>query len=107
MAYCPLTSPTKTIFSKDRPPNILEDDLIIELASKYGVEPSQIAIAWGISKGITLIPKTSNLIRAQQNIESVKVALEPEDIEKIDKLDTGKRIVDPEYYEKLYTPLFK
>jgi glycerol 2-dehydrogenase (NADP+) len=73
--------------STDAP--ILKDDVIVELAKKYGAEPAQVAIGWFIIKGIFVFPKTSTPSRILAN--SKPVQLSTEDVARIDALSS-----DPE-----------
>jgi aryl-alcohol dehydrogenase (NADP+) len=63
---------------------------LLDLASKKGVKPSQLAIAWLIYKGVTApIIGTSNVGHLEELVESIDVNF------------TSK---DAEYLEEPYTP---
>lgn len=74
--------------------DLLNDEVIVELAKKYEKSTAQIALSWATSQGVTVIPKSSNLERMLSNYEGVNVILKPEDIELLKKLDINKRFCD-------------
>lgn len=52
-------SPLGRVGSKSGPvgDDIREDELVKSLAQKYGCTPSQLFLAWGLSRGYSVIPK--------------------------------------------------
>jgi diketogulonate reductase-like aldo/keto reductase len=85
--------------------NLTEDSIIIELAEKYQKTPAQLVLRWGVDRGTIVIPKTTNIDRLQENFEIFNFELELDDIEKINSLNTNKRIVDPSVWWGI--PYFK
>ncbi|KAJ7079963.1 reductase AKOR2 [Mycena belliarum] len=86
---------------KKHPPTILSlrttgtnvvrnDPVIVELAAKYNVTPTQIILAWHLSREVVVIPKSTNEGRQKENFNLP--TLKAEDIKKIDGLDRGQRI---------------
>ena len=67
------------------------------LATSKGVTPAQIALAWIISKGDDIFPLTGakRIKHLQENIESIDVQLEKNEIE---YLDTLYQLVSGERY---------
>ena len=65
---------------------------IVQIAERLGATPAQVVIAWHLSHGLSVIPKSQNPGRQRQNFEALQVSLTPEDIAAIDALDTGERI---------------
>ena len=82
MAYCPLNMGVKAP-SKD----LFERETIIELAAKYGKTPAQIILNWGIQRGYNVLTKSSKPERHVENFGALSFKLEPEDVEKIKKLN--------------------
>ena len=74
-------------------------DLVKSIAAEKNVQPSQIALAWLLSKKewIVPIPGTRNLNRLKENIESINVSLLPNEMDKIEKA-LSKIIVKGERY---------
>ncbi len=74
--------------------DLLNDEVIIEIAKKHGKSTAQVALSWATSQNITVIPKSSNTERMLSNFEGVNFNLDNEDFEKIKKLDVNKRFCD-------------
>ncbi|KAJ7146105.1 NADP-dependent oxidoreductase domain-containing protein [Mycena epipterygia] len=69
---------------------VRKDPVIVELAGKYNVTPTQIILAWHLSRNVVVIPKSTNEERQKENFNLP--TLEAEDLKKIDALDRGQRI---------------
>jgi len=83
-AYSPLAGTNPTY---DRGPTpLLENKVINKIADKRSCTPAQVALIWGMSRGTSVIPKTSHLERATENLHSVECILKKKDLEKIDAL---------------------
>lgn len=80
--------------NRDNEVNILKEELIGEIAAKYGRTPAQIIFKSTLQRGIGVIPKTSNPARLQENFESWNVELTEEDLKKIRTLSRGYRVCD-------------
>lgn len=66
------------------------------IATKHEATKEQIAISWGLNRGIMMIPKTSNLKRLKENFNSKNIVLTEEEMELIFSLNRGKRLyTDP------------
>ena len=71
--------------------DILNDEIIKNLAGKYSKTAAQIVLRWDIEKGIITIPKSVHAERILENINIFDFALEPGDIAAIDGLDKNFR----------------
>lgn len=91
-AYSPMGSPGGRDEGED---SLLEDDVILELAKKYKKSPAQIALNWGISRGVVIIPKSTTKARIKENKQALDFEMTPEDHDKISKLNRDYRFVDP------------
>lgn len=92
-AYSPLAnlnpiygSPGK---SKDTPPSLLVNEDITEIAKERGCTNAQVALAWGMGRGYSVIPKSQHADYIKENFGSAKCKLEEEDYNTIEKL--GKK----------------
>lgn len=77
--------------------------LMLELADKYQVSPSQICLRYLIQHGIIPLPKSSTMERMKQNMDVFGFEIEPEDMYRIDSMpQTGwsGEHPDPELSEK-------
>ncbi|KAK7055427.1 Aldo-keto reductase [Favolaschia claudopus] len=69
---------------------VRNDPVIVELAGKYQVTPTQIILAWHLSRDVVVIPKSHDEGRQKENFNLP--TLEDEDLKKIAALDRGQRI---------------
>jgi alcohol dehydrogenase (NADP+) len=75
-------------------PGLTNEPIIINLAKKYNCTPAQIIIAWGVQRGIVIIPKSVHPERIKENIKSLDINISPEDMTKIATLDSHTRMTD-------------
>lgn len=61
--------------------NLVDHDLIKQLAEKYQKTPVQILLCWGLSRGYAVIPKSSNEERQKENFASQDFRLSQEDVD--------------------------
>lgn len=100
-AYSPLGS-------KDRPqtlqhqqePELLTNPTIIAIAEKNKSTPAQILLAFHIQRGVAVIPKSVHHERLSENISSLNVELDSEDMQKIANLNQDYRFIDGKSFEK-------
>ncbi|MCL2353369.1 MAG: aldo/keto reductase [Defluviitaleaceae bacterium] len=77
--------------------DLLTSDIITSLANKYAKTPAQIILRWNIDNGVAAIPKTTNIARLRENINIFDFKLEKADIEAINSLNQGIRVIrDPD-----------
>ncbi len=69
---------------------VIENDIIVSLAKKYGKSPVQIVLRWQIQQNIIVIPKTWDIAHLKENISIYDFELSKEDMLLIDSLDKGK-----------------
>ena len=73
---------------------LIDDPALVEIGKKYGKNGAQVALAWGIAKEHSVIPKSKTPSRIKANLEG-DFKLEAEDVAKIDALDKKLRFNDP------------
>lgn len=73
---------------KDGP---LQSAVIGEIAKKHGVGPAAVCISWGLSRGCSVLSKSTQAARIEENYNAEKVQLDAEDLAQIAKLETGLR----------------
>ncbi|MGA7206935.1 MAG: aldo/keto reductase [Specibacter sp.] len=74
----------------------LDDDVVLEMAAKYGATPAQVVLAWHLGVGNIVIPKTVNPQRMAENLAAAKIQLSGVALNRISGLDTNVRIgADP------------
>jgi len=84
---------TKRAHNKEVNYNLLEENVIVELAKKYNKTPGQIALNWAIYQNVAVIPASGKPYRVKENIESAYFRLSKEDYEKVCGLNIGYRFL--------------
>jgi 2,5-diketo-D-gluconate reductase B len=74
---------------------VLADRTLKKIALHHGATTAQVALAWAMQLGHTVIPSSTRRENLQGNFESLKIRLSDEDMAQIAKLDKGNRLVDP------------
>lgn len=94
-AYSPLggTNPT---YGKPNPDNgdpvaLLSNPTLVEIASKRGCTPAQVALKWGIARDTSVIPKSARPEHIKEDYGAIGCKLLREDHDQITKL--GEEIV--------------
>jgi 2,5-diketo-D-gluconate reductase B len=70
---------------------------ISEVAEKHDVSEAQVSLAWLREKDVTAIPKATGEAHLRDNLESLRVKLDEEDVAKIDGIERTTRRVDPDF----------
>lgn len=73
---------------------LMDDPVLVEIGKKYSKRDAQVALAWGISRGYLVIPKSKTESRIKANLEG-DFKLDPEDVKKIEAIDKKLRFNDP------------
>lgn len=84
-AYSPLAG-TNPTYDPGKPEPLLNSTTLKKIADKRSCTAAQVALAWGMSRGTSVIPKTSHFNRAKENLHSLECVLKKRDLEKIDEL---------------------
>ncbi|MCL2285931.1 MAG: aldo/keto reductase [Firmicutes bacterium] len=80
--------------------NLLTNDVLVEIANKYGKSTAQVILRWNIDLGIVTIPKSVTPSRIQANFDIFDFKLTPEEIAAIDGLNKDQRVgPDPDNFE--------
>lgn len=73
---------------------LIEDETLVGIGKKYGKSGAQVALAWGIAHGRSVIPKSKSEGRIRENFGG-DFELGTEDVKVIDGLDRRLRFNDP------------
>ncbi|PSS20235.1 hypothetical protein M430DRAFT_138531 [Amorphotheca resinae ATCC 22711] len=73
---------------------LMDDPTLVEIGKKYNKTGAQVALAWGVAKGHSVLPKSKTPSRIKANLEG-DFKLDPEDIKKITAIDKKLRFSDP------------
>lgn len=71
---------------------VLDMPELVEIASKHDISEAQVALAWLREKGITAVPKATGASHLRDNLSSLSVELDAEDVETIDEIDEYDRL---------------
>ncbi|XP_029051864.1 aldo-keto reductase family 1 member A1-A isoform X1 [Osmia bicornis bicornis] len=97
-AYSPLGSRSfvKATNKTEEIPDMLQSDVVLEIAKHYNKSPAQILLRYIIQNGIAVIPKSTNPQRIKENTQLFDWKLESQDMKKLKNLDRGEsgRICD-------------
>jgi alcohol dehydrogenase (NADP+) len=94
-AYSPLGSRDRPdIFKQKDEPVLLEDQLVIDIATKHGATPAQILVAWAIGRNTIVIPKSVSPARLAENIAATTIKLNDQDMALLSTLDRHRRYVN-------------
>lgn len=92
--YSPFGNQNEIYDSGEGIGKLIDDPPLLEIGKKYNKNGAQVALAWGIAHGRTVIPKSKTPSRIKANLEG-DFKLDPEDVEKVDGLDKKLRFNDP------------
>jgi alcohol dehydrogenase (NADP+) len=73
---------------------LMDDPVLVEIGKKHGKSGAQVALAWGIAQGHSVIPKSKTESRIKSNLEG-DFELPAEDLKEIEKIDKKIRFNDP------------
>lgn len=75
---------------------LLENEIIKKLASKYNKNAGQIILRFEVQEGVITLPKSTNLERIKSNLDIFDFSLTNEEMNDIRKLNTGVASHNPE-----------
>jgi diketogulonate reductase-like aldo/keto reductase len=64
----------------------LRDPVLVDIAERHDVQPSQVVLRWHLEHGVVVIPKSAHRERIAQNFAVLDLALEPDEVARIDAL---------------------
>lgn len=92
--YSPFGNQNEIYDSGKNMGKLIDDPVLAEIGKKYGKSGAQVALAWGIAHGRSVIPKSKTPARIKANLEG-DFKLEGADLEKIAGVDKKLRFNDP------------
>lgn len=92
--YSPFGNQNEIYSSGQSMGKLIDDPAIQEIGKKYGKNGAQVALAWGIQNGRSVLPKSKTPSRIKSNLEG-DFKLEKADLEKLNGLDKKLRFNDP------------
>ena len=74
---------------------LVDHPILHAIARKHNKSPIQIALAWGVSSGHCVIPKSTIEWQIRENAEAGSICLDKEDMAAIVTMDQKARFNDP------------
>jgi len=93
-AFSPLGSPDSRAERHKNDPKLLDNPIILDIAKKHRATAGQVLIAWSISRGIAVVPKSVNQSRIIENFKSTEVDLDDQDLEALASIGISHRFAD-------------
>eukprot|EP01102_Stenamoeba_stenopodia_P007317 TRINITY_DN2050_c0_g1_i1.p1 TRINITY_DN2050_c0_g1~~TRINITY_DN2050_c0_g1_i1.p1 ORF type:complete len:409 (+),score=75.20 TRINITY_DN2050_c0_g1_i1:233-1459(+) len=99
-AYAPLGSPNNP-WSKLGFPKLLDDDVVVDLAEKYGKTPAQILLRWALQRGnlgglsMGVVVKSEHADHIRSNVKVFDFRLSEDDMKELESRNRGTRFVHP------------
>jgi diketogulonate reductase-like aldo/keto reductase len=60
--------------------------VLVEVAERHGVRPSQVVLRWHVEHGVVVIPKSANRDRIAANLDITGFSLDADEVARIDRL---------------------
>ena len=80
---------------------VFEQDIVNDLARKYGKSPAQILVRWDLQRGVVTIPKSVKQAHIVSNVDVFDFELTADELAYIDSLDRHERLgPDPDTFPK-------
>lgn len=90
--------------------NFFDHEILTAIGEKYSKTASQVGLRFLVQQGIPVIPKSTNIVRMEENMRIFDFSLEEGDMELIRSLnihDKGSRdYTDPAYASKIVSQIF-
>lgn len=74
----------------------LQEPAIQAIARETGATTAQVTLAWAMQHGFAVIPSSTKRANLESNLLATELRLRPEDMARIDALDRGERLVNPD-----------
>lgn len=74
---------------------VVYDTVLLYIAARHGATPAQVALAWAMKRGHAVIPSSTDRRNLESNLQALNLDLSEDDMERISKLDSGRRLANP------------
>lgn len=78
---------------------VADDPVLGEIGDRHGRTPAQVALRWSLQRGRLVVPKTGSEERLAENFDVFDFRLSGREMERIDGLDRGRRLLNPSWAE--------
>jgi alcohol dehydrogenase (NADP+) len=97
--FCPLGSadrPASRISPNE--PKLFSNKTILNIAQEKGCSPAQVMLAWAVQRGTSVIPKSVNPIRLQENLAAADIVLSAGQMDRMSELDQHYRYIKGDFW---------
>ncbi|CAG8886067.1 unnamed protein product [Penicillium egyptiacum] len=91
--YSPFGNQNALYGEKSGPVKLLGEPVLAEIGEQYNKTPAQVVLAWGVTQGHSVLPKSKTPMRIRANLAG-DFKLSPEDMKKIEKINKKLRFND-------------
>jgi 2,5-diketo-D-gluconate reductase B len=75
---------------------VLQEPVLQAIAARHRATPAQVALAWALQQGYSVIPSSTRRENLQSNLQATQVHLAEEDMAAIAGLERNERLANPE-----------
>jgi alcohol dehydrogenase (NADP+) len=75
-------------YASDDPPALLENEVLAAIAEERRCTTAQVALAWGMARGTSVIPKSSHVNRIEENFGALECPLSVADMARIKGMES-------------------
>jgi len=76
---------------------VMQDAVLQQIAAAHETSPAQVALAWQLQQGYTVIPSSTKHENLQANLTASNIRLSAAEMQAIHALDRGERLVNPDF----------
>ena len=96
--YCREQGITLVAYSPIAQGEVFDVPELVEIAQKHDTTPAAVSLAWLFGKGgIVPVPRSSSPEHVEANLDARDLALDDEDVRRIESIDREKRLEDPDW----------
>lgn len=97
VAFCQQHHVPVTAYMPLAKARVMDDPTLRDIARKYHSNPAQVTLAWLMARDLNVIPASRNIEHQKINFHARDLRLDREDMERIDAMDEGYRLIDPSF----------
>lgn len=92
--YSPFGNQNEIYDSGKNMGKLMDEPVLVEIGKKHNKTGAQVALAWGVTRGHSVLPKSKTPSRIKSNLDG-DFKLDSEDMKKIESIDKKLRFNDP------------
>ncbi len=99
LQYCQARDLLVTAYSPFARGQVLGHQTLGDIGERHGKSPAQVIVRWCLQKGMSVIPRSSDARRIEENAQVFDFSLDREEMARLDLLHSGLRTTtDPDSY---------